>query len=56
MMIVPVDDLTALLAESNSGLDYQLFKQTDQLDSILRKVAPATASPTLYCTIPVSGA
>lgn len=31
------DDLTSLLAEKNSLLDNQLFKQTDQLDTILRK-------------------
>ena len=38
MVFIPVDDLTSLLDEKDSDLDYQLFKQTDQLDSILRKV------------------
>jgi len=31
------DDLLSLLAEKASDLDYQLFRQTDQLDSGLRK-------------------
>ena len=47
-LYIPVDDLISLLAAKDSDLDYQLFKQTDQLDSVLRKVTASTISAVMY--------
>lgn len=41
------DNLTSPLGNNNSALDYQLFKETDQLDYILMKVTPVAVSVAL---------